>query len=402
LPYLYKTFAVLLQSIIRDVEDMEEEAGRNLDEVQVLGNGEPIDSENASSEESINALKLQLLCQKFFVQILHSDKQCPGELKHICAVLNDQLSQRYPDFVFKGIGAFLFLRFYNTAITVPESYGLMPESPRPAIRKHLLLVSKVLQNLANNVMFGEKEQNMIRLNSFLSTQRASYEQFIHRLCDGNAELSEYIPIPDDSYRAAIAVIFNQYLLVCQNKPDYPSTVEFMPSDLADLIYGAFKKNKKKKAEATETSGLLDSDEAEPEVVVAEGQGGDVSSPSVPPPVVVGNDDDYAIIPPTPTTPTTPSTTTTTTTLAPPPADDDDYQITPAPAKTKDSPPPPSDGEDEYEITPAKRKPKTKKGKGKRKASVDPVPPPPVDDDDYQITPAPAKITTTTADDEYGG
>jgi len=196
------------------------------------------------------------MCQKFFVQILRSDKTCPGELKHICAFLNEQLMQRYPDFVFQGIGAFLFLRFYNTAITVPEAYGIMPTPPRPSVRRQLLLVSKVLQNLANDVMFGDKEPNMARLNSFLASQRPAYEQFIRRLCDNSAPLSEVVPIPDDSYRAALGVIFNQFLLVVRNDPDYLNHAEHVPADLAEQIRNSFKKKKRK--DGADEASLLNS------------------------------------------------------------------------------------------------------------------------------------------------
>ena len=135
LPYLFQTFAVMLQGIIRDINDAEEDLKEQQKLDEESGAGGPggitlgeIDPENIDSrvgDENINVLTLQLLCQKFLLQIVRSDRNCPGELKHICAFIRAQLESKFPETVYKGVGAFIFLRFYNTAITVPESYGLM-------------------------------------------------------------------------------------------------------------------------------------------------------------------------------------------------------------------------------------------------------------------------------------
>ena len=131
LPYLFKTFAVMLQSIIRDINDAEEDLKeqKKLDEENsagiTLGEIDPENIDSRVGDENINVLTLQLLCQKFLLQIVRSDKNCPGELKHVCAFIKSQLENKFPQAINKGVGAFIFLRFYNTAITVPESYGLM-------------------------------------------------------------------------------------------------------------------------------------------------------------------------------------------------------------------------------------------------------------------------------------
>jgi len=294
LPYLYHTFAILLQSLIRSVDDMEEEKGTSGGDVQMPKLGDDSVDVNACSDENINSLKLKLTCQKFFIQILRSDKKCPGELKHICAFLRDQLQQRFPDFVFKGMGAFVFLRFYNTAITVPETYGLLPSAPRPSVRKQLLLVSKVLQNLANGVQFGEKEPNMTCMNEFLTSRTPAYQDFLMRLCDNSVPLSEPVPITDDSYRAALATILNQFFIILHNDPDYLSHLDCIPPELAELIQGSFKKGKKKKEDPAAAS-LLETTEI-PSTPTA------VDEPP-PPPV-----DD---LPPPPEASTTTTTTTTT-------------------------------------------------------------------------------------------
>lgn len=64
------------------------------------------------------------------------------------------------------MGSFVFLRFFCPAIVAPEAIDLDIPSDNREIRRALLLITKVLQNLANNVVF--RESHMQVLNPFLS------------------------------------------------------------------------------------------------------------------------------------------------------------------------------------------------------------------------------------------
>lgn len=66
------------------------------------------------------------------------------------------------------MGAFIFLRFFCPAIVAPEVEGLVSTPPSKEMRRGLLLIAKVVQNLANNVLFGVKEPYMYPLNDFLT------------------------------------------------------------------------------------------------------------------------------------------------------------------------------------------------------------------------------------------
>jgi neurofibromin 1 len=50
----------------------------------------------------------------------------------------------------------------------PEVEGLLDTAPSRDLRRGLLLIAKVIQNLANNVLFGAKEPYMYPLNKFLT------------------------------------------------------------------------------------------------------------------------------------------------------------------------------------------------------------------------------------------
>jgi hypothetical protein len=76
--------------------------------------------------------------------------------------------KRFPEAKFTAVGAFIFLRFFCPAIVAPDAEGLLSSAPSKEMRRGLLLIAKVVQNLANNVLFGAKEPYMFPLNDFLT------------------------------------------------------------------------------------------------------------------------------------------------------------------------------------------------------------------------------------------
>lgn len=76
--------------------------------------------------------------------------------------------KRFPEAKFTAVGAFIFLRFFCPAIVAPDVEGLISAPPSKEMRRGLLLIAKVVQNLANNVLFGAKEPYMFPLNDFLT------------------------------------------------------------------------------------------------------------------------------------------------------------------------------------------------------------------------------------------
>jgi hypothetical protein len=60
------------------------------------------------------------------------------------------------DAVLKAVGGFFFLRFSCPAITAPHAYGLLENPPNENAQRQLVLIGKVIQNLANMTMPGVK------------------------------------------------------------------------------------------------------------------------------------------------------------------------------------------------------------------------------------------------------
>lgn len=152
--YLRSTLQPMLERLIQSSEEL------NLE----------LDPTRSSSPEELhrNALQLQAVTQIFIEGICKSAARMPATFRRICHTIATAVTLRFPDAKFTTVGAFIFLRFFCPAIVAPDSEGLISSVPTKEMRRGLLLIAKVVQNLANNVLFGAKEQYMSPLNNFLA------------------------------------------------------------------------------------------------------------------------------------------------------------------------------------------------------------------------------------------
>ena len=93
---------------------------------------------------------------------------------------------RFLEAKYTAVGAFIFLRFFCPAIVAPEAEGLVSTPPSKEMRRGLLLIAKIIQNLANNVLFGAKEPYMFPLNDFLTQNIYHVTTFLREI-----SVSEY-------------------------------------------------------------------------------------------------------------------------------------------------------------------------------------------------------------------
>eukprot|EP00004_Rigifila_ramosa_P006777 TRINITY_DN176_c0_g1_i5.p1 TRINITY_DN176_c0_g1~~TRINITY_DN176_c0_g1_i5.p1 ORF type:complete len:2751 (-),score=506.38 TRINITY_DN176_c0_g1_i5:66-8294(-) len=203
LPFLFRLLAVLVNEILEVAQAEKEKAehyskskdklarqssragvltSSTVDQMQEgLFTGElEIDPSKmkGSTDAFTNILALQLLCQKLLVSIRRSGPQIPTTFREILNHVYVTVEQRFPEYALTAVGGFLFLRLINPAILLPDSFGLSPAPPIESARRQLLLITKVLQNLANNHEFGDKEAFMIPMNSFIQQNQQSINDFL--------------------------------------------------------------------------------------------------------------------------------------------------------------------------------------------------------------------------------
>jgi len=92
-------------------------------------------------------------------------------------LLRSEIAEKFTDkkVPILAVGGFLFLRLLNPFIISSEK-AVTPES-----RRNLILIGKLLQNLANQLMFGEKEKYMQRTNSFIMDNLITMQAFVEEI-----------------------------------------------------------------------------------------------------------------------------------------------------------------------------------------------------------------------------
>ncbi|KAB5585388.1 hypothetical protein GE09DRAFT_24575 [Coniochaeta sp. 2T2.1] len=123
---------------------------------------------NSEEERQKNAIQLEVVAKVFIDDICSSSTNIPDSFRRICSIISNAVMPRFSEAKYTAVGAFIFLRFFCPAIVAPEVEGLVSTVPSKEMRRGLTLIAKIIQNLANNVLFGAKEPYMSPLNEFLT------------------------------------------------------------------------------------------------------------------------------------------------------------------------------------------------------------------------------------------
>ncbi|KAJ5072726.1 fibronectin type iii domain-containing 3ba-related [Anaeramoeba ignava] len=226
LPYLYKTIGIEIYQICKELTDPVE-----VSEVKLLQSSNnnnnnnnksknPDDSDDSSDREinsvDVNRWRLLLSAQKVLYRLSKSLDFVPIEFREISRLLQKNVNEKFPQSKNISVGSFFFLRFVCPAITAPESYGLVRRKPSDTARRHLILVAKILQNVANGTNF--REAGFEDLSVFITTNKQKAYEFFDLLAspvvrDENDELKQ-IKYPQNVVLSSLAII---HRYICFNK-----------------------------------------------------------------------------------------------------------------------------------------------------------------------------------------
>ncbi|XP_033905595.2 neurofibromin isoform X10 [Acipenser ruthenus] len=123
-----------------------------------------------------NQRNLLQMTEQFFHAILSSSCDFPPQLRSVCHCLYQVVSQRFPQNSMGAVGSAMFLRFINPAIVSPYEAGILDKKPPPRIERGLKLMSKILQSIANHVLFT-KEEHMRPFNDFVKSNFDAARRF---------------------------------------------------------------------------------------------------------------------------------------------------------------------------------------------------------------------------------
>lgn len=116
--------------------------------------------------------------------IFTSSESCPRTVRYICHCLQKAVVAKWPTERLvrtRVVSGFIFLRLLCPSLLNPRQFGLVSETPPPAATRSLIMVAKCLQNLANLVEFGGKEQYMEVVNPFILKNKERMIVFLDQL-----------------------------------------------------------------------------------------------------------------------------------------------------------------------------------------------------------------------------
>lgn len=165
-----------------------------------------IDPNKIPSNQNIdqNISNLKSLVVSLISQIIESKHLIPKVFLEICHLLIKCTKDKFPESQNSLIGGFIFLRYICPALVVPDQYHIIEEEEfSKDHRRVLILASKILQTIANDKQFIDKESYMKCMNPLIIEQKPLIQKFFKELCE---------PISPDAYDniIPIQIKFNHY------------------------------------------------------------------------------------------------------------------------------------------------------------------------------------------------
>ncbi|KAL5507799.1 IRA2 [Sanghuangporus vaninii] len=147
-----------------------------------------------TTEEDVesNRRTIKILAENFLTLVCDSANTMPLMLREVCAHISQTVAEIWPEAKFAALGAFIFLRFISPALVSPETIDIELPADHVRIRRGLLVITKIIQNLANNVRFG-KEAHMMCFNDFLTENIVRVMRFLTDVNKFNSSVVEEDP-----------------------------------------------------------------------------------------------------------------------------------------------------------------------------------------------------------------
>jgi len=123
-----------------------------------------------------NLRNIEGICRGLLDHLLAHADTCPNDIRKICSILKQEVEAKFEQSNV-ALAGFIFLRFLCPAIIAPDK--LVGESTQVSgeARKFLTTVGKVVQNIANGVLFS-KEMYMIPLNNLVEEYIPRVEEYL--------------------------------------------------------------------------------------------------------------------------------------------------------------------------------------------------------------------------------
>ncbi|EGD83266.1 hypothetical protein PTSG_13202, partial [Salpingoeca rosetta] len=130
----------------------------------------------------VNRSNLKRLTESFFNNIMDSINRVPLAVQVLCHGVARATTKKFPEVKCTAVGSCFFLRFVMPAIVSPRAHNIVDGPLPPRVQRGLVLVSKVLQSVANSTRFsGFKEEYMECMNAFVNLASTRGIEFLNKV-----------------------------------------------------------------------------------------------------------------------------------------------------------------------------------------------------------------------------
>jgi len=218
LPYIFHTLALIIRQLEANDENEQrekKETDHDIIEFEILDINMELDDTKVSKDEiEENVIFLKIISEKIFAQIIQSKKDLPGQFIEIFSTVRNGIENKFPgqnQTLYNAVGGMFFLRFVIPSIFAPHYYGLMKQPPTQTNQRQLVLLSKVIQSIANMVLPGQKEQFMESMHSYIQKKLPTIKAFYDDITRPIAQpRSDIIPIPKSIKKNAMSSLWNLF------------------------------------------------------------------------------------------------------------------------------------------------------------------------------------------------
>ncbi|KAJ5079347.1 ras gtpase-activating protein [Anaeramoeba ignava] len=189
-----------------------------IDSSKIGGDEDDEDKDNSPQIDiSVNKYRLMSAAQMIFDAIRRAADDIPIQFRLVLSYTRTLVEQKFPDNVHQSLGGLMILRYFSPAFTACDQFGIMDEEElTDEMVRMLVLIAKVLQNLANGALFGVKEEYMIVLNDFIETNLEPMSEYLDKISlvteNEDEDMINPSPLPKDVYPISLAII-HEYLAI---------------------------------------------------------------------------------------------------------------------------------------------------------------------------------------------
>ncbi|EFC38849.1 rasGTPase-activating protein [Naegleria gruberi] len=182
---------------------------------------DPLKAQQRGESVEENVENILEVLQEFIDCLCDSVQQTPYTFRMYCRYLYEEVGKKFTkpdddndeqfDFKYIAVGGFLILRLICPAITSPHLYGLSGSDIPADSRRYAIILTKLVQNLANGIVDSKKEEFMknfvdiIRLN--LNKIQTYFEKIAAPIVENEEVLRIEETVTEDELKEAYEVLY---------------------------------------------------------------------------------------------------------------------------------------------------------------------------------------------------